>query len=176
MQIILCFLTELLWINIVPCLCSLGGGQEMRDAVTGQCPSCSPFTHLHLHPSVFSIKGQSWLQLGGHWPLISSHMLSCHSLPGPVRAEQTHGIWPTGPLMATSWSFKTCAAEWRAIVQTVIWWPELKGRQSQVETHLETHPFRVAEVTVIFLKHGDGWLKRGEWNGNIINESKHQPF
>lgn len=52
--------------------------------------------------------------------------------PGPVRAERTHGIRPTGPLMATSWSFKTRAAEWRAIVQTVIWWPAPKHRQSQV--------------------------------------------
>ncbi len=168
-----CFLTELLWINIAPCLCSLGGGQEMRDAVTGQCPSCSPRTHLHLHPSVFSIKGQAWLQLGGHRPLISSHMLSCHSFwSRPVRAERTHGIRPTGPLMATSWSFKTCAAEWTAIVQTVIWWPEPKGRQSQV---LGDSPLPLCWGYGAFLKHGSGWLKRGEWNWNI-NENKHQPF
>lgn len=113
----------LIWIKMFPC----------------QCQGPKPFLLHSLHPpftftSLLSASkgshGSSWVATGLLFPPTCSPAI--HSDPGPVRAEQTHGIRPTGPLMATSWSFKTCAAEWRAIVQTVIWWPEPKGRQSQV--------------------------------------------
>lgn len=139
------------------------------------CSSCTPCTHTS--PSPLCFQHQRAVMAPAGWPPASyflPHALlpfiliqAPSGLSGPMGYNQRDRSWPLpGHLRPVPQNGGPLS---RLLSDGL-------SQKADKAKCLETHPFRFAEDTMLFLKHGDGWLKRSEWNWNIIKENKHHQF